>query len=138
MLKGLRTEGGRGTKEKGRGRSRPLNCKKPRRMFKGGRRDMDEPLRASLTKLPKAQVGVVVSGDTSTFRYERVGSGKMIGPDPGGEYRYPLHDGGALIIRPEGESWVCIHPARGVVGGAPSRDIALAMAEAYAESMRPN
>ena len=137
MLKGLRPEGHQRMEARGGRSPHPHRRKKPRRMFKGSQRGRGEPLQARMTRLPDGKCGVVVTGDTAGFRYERAGSGKMIGPDLGGEYRYPLHDGGNLIIRPEDDAWVCIHPTRGVVGGSPSRDIALAMAEAYAESLRP-
>ena len=138
MLKGLRPGGRQRTEARGTDRPRhPLKRRKPRRMFKVGQRVRGEAPQARMIALPDGKVGVAVTGDFTGFRYDRIGSGKMVGPDPEGEYRYPIRDGGCLIIRPEDDAWVCIHPTRGVVGSSAIRDVALAMAEAYAKALRP-
>jgi hypothetical protein len=109
--------------------------KKPRRMFKGERARESDSLRAQVVKLPKGKYGVAILGDTTGFRYSKTGSGKMVGPYPGEEYRYPLRDGGYMTIRPEGGRWVCIHPSLGMIGEGCAKEIAMLMAEAFAETL---
>lgn len=67
--------------------------------------------------------------------YEDFATGKMVGPVAGNEYRYPLLRGGHLTIRPQGGEWTITHPTRGVVGRSEDRDLALVIAQAWAETI---